>query len=121
MISTDEEALICDFAQVYHIYDYQSLPADYVGTLAVGLPDNSRIKRKLAGLQVSLETLLLSIIADKLSFIAWSKTKDAEKGKNRPTSITSKLLGKEEKATDVMSFDSPEEFEKARQRLLNGE
>lgn len=67
MISTDEEALICDFAQVYHIYDYQSLPADYVGTLAVGLPDNSRIKRKLAGLQVSLETLLLSIIADKLS------------------------------------------------------
>lgn len=122
MISTDEEALICDLAETYGIYSYRELPVITIGIFAVGLPDKSRIKKKLAGLEVDIETILLGIIADKLSFLAWAQTKDAEKGKNRPESILAKLLGKEEKKeSEIMAFSSPEEFEQARQRIINGE
>ena len=32
MIKTDEDALICDLAETYQIYDYKSLPAYMVAT-----------------------------------------------------------------------------------------
>lgn len=121
MINTDEDALICDLAETYGIYNYRELPVTMIGTLAVGLSDKSRIKRAMSKMPVDMDTLLLAVIADKLSFIAWTKTRDAEKGKNKPPSIASKLLGEKEIKTDVMAFDSPEEFERARQRILNGE
>ena len=41
MIATDEDALICDFAETYHIYDYRSLDVEYAATLAYGLRDDS--------------------------------------------------------------------------------
>ena len=47
MIKTDEDALICDLAETYQIYDYKSLPAYMVATFSVGLRENSRIKMKL--------------------------------------------------------------------------
>ena len=37
MIKTDEDALICDLAETYQIYDYKSLPAYMVATFSVGL------------------------------------------------------------------------------------
>ena len=70
MIDLDEDALICDFAETYHIYDYRSLPASMAATLAVGLRDDSRIKRKIiqeeSGLRVSSTELLLSILIDRV-------------------------------------------------------
>ena len=47
MIETDESALICDFAETYHIYDYRALPVSYAATLAYGLRSDSRIRLKL--------------------------------------------------------------------------
>ncbi len=41
MISRDEDALICDLAETYQIYNYKSLPARLVATLSVGLRDDS--------------------------------------------------------------------------------
>lgn len=61
------------------------------------------------------DVLLLATIADRLSFIAWSKTKDAEKGKNRPQSILEALIGKEK---DVTTYDTADEYELARRKLL---
>ena len=49
MIRFDEDALICDLAETYHIYDYRSLPVKLVATLSAGLRDDSRIKLKAAG------------------------------------------------------------------------
>lgn len=43
MINTDEDALICDFAETYHIYDYRSLPLHMAGIFACGLRPDSRI------------------------------------------------------------------------------
>lgn len=44
MIQTDEDALICDLAETYQIYDYRQLPAYQVAVFSYGLRDDSRIK-----------------------------------------------------------------------------
>ena len=58
MIEFDEDALICDLAETYHIFDYRSLPVQLVATLSVGLRDNSRIKMRAAGIPASKETIM---------------------------------------------------------------
>ena len=119
MIATDEVALMCDLAETYHIYDYRSLPPELVAAFSIGLRDNSRIKLKLNNQEYPLETLLLAIIADRLGILIWSKTKDAEKGRNKPQSIAEQLMPKADNkdSKDYMVFDSPEEFEKAMEEI----
>ena len=120
MIQTDRAALVCDFAETYHIYEFGRLPLMTVATLAVGLRDNSRIKMKMAGTQVTLDTQLLCAAVDRLSLLVWSKTKDAEKGRNRPMSILEAILH-EDVESDTMSFVSGEEFMAERARLIGGD
>ena len=116
MVATNESALICDMAETYNIYDYKALPCRLVATLAVGLRDNSRIKMELSGQSVSLQTMLLAAIADRLSLLVWSKTSDAEKGINKPKMIVDCLDGN---TTAELSdgFNSPEEFESQYRKL----
>ena len=121
MIKLDESALICDFAETYHILDYRALPLKTAAVLASGLRDNSRIMMKISGLQISPETALMAAAVDRLSLLFWAKTKDAEKGNNRPEPILAKLTGEiTTKDSDLQSFDTAEEFEAARQRILQG-
>src|SRR5690554_587261 len=120
MISLDEDALICDLAETYQIYEYRQLPPTKVAVFSLGLRDNSRIKMKLSGQTVPLETMLLAGIYDRLSILVWFQTKDGQKGINRPTSLTSLLLKKEQE-NDIVAFSSGEEFEKERRRLIGGE
>ena len=118
MVKADEDALICDMAETYHIYDWRKLPIRYVATLACGLPDDSRIKRKLSGQTISVDTMLMAIIADGVNFLVWSKTKDAEKNRNRPKSLFEQLTKPDsEKAS---GFNTIEEFEAARAKIING-
>lgn len=112
MLSTDEEALICDLAETYNIYDMWSLSPSMVATFSIGLRNNSRIKMKLSGQDYPLETILLASAVDRLSLLVWSKSKDAERGKNRPKSIVDSLIHKEIER-DNLVFDSPEAFEQA--------
>ena len=120
MISVDEDALICDLAETYQIYNYRQLPPLSVAVFSLGLRDDSRIKMKLNGQQVPLEILLLAGISDKLSTLVWFQTEDGQKGRNRPAMLTD-LLTNKEKDNDVVAFHSGEEFEKERQRLIGGE
>lgn len=113
--------MICDFAEVYGIYDYRRLPARYVGILAEGLSDNSRIKMAMSGVSIPRDTLILASIADSLSFIAWSKTKDAEKGRNRPSSLVTVLLGESDANSGIVTYNSADEYERARERILKGD
>lgn len=119
MIKLDEDALICDLAEVYHIFDYKQLPAYRVAVFSLGLSDSSRIKLKLTDRTVDFETMLLAGIFDKVSMLFWSKTKDAEKNKNRPTSVVEMLNGKQENQSKVVSFESGKDFEANRQRTLD--
>lgn len=118
MIALDEDALECDLAEYYHIYDMRSLPANKVATFSVGLRENSRIKLKLAGNKYPLDTLLIAAAVDRLSTLIWMKTNDGRKGVNRPESLLAKLVEKkEEKDKEIVSFDNPEDFEAAMQRI----
>ena len=121
MINLDEDALVCDLAETYQIYDYKQLPLNQVAVFAYGLRDNSRIKQIMSDQIVSLEITLLANIVDRLSISLWLQTKDGQKGVNRPTSIA-ELLKKNHKEEsderDYLVFDSGEDFENYRKALL---
>lgn len=123
MIATDEDALICDLAETYHIYDYRRLPVQTVAVFSLGLRENSRIKMKLSGSKISLEQSLLASIADRLGILIWQKTKDGSKGNNVPKSILATLNGEaeEKEKSEARLFISGEEFLKERERLLRKE
>jgi len=117
MIRTDKDALICDLAETYHVYDYKALPASLVASLVVGLRDDSRIKMKLSGAKAPAEIILLASIIDRLSVLVWMQTKDAQKGRNRPKSLLDIMYPKE---TNNTVYRTGEDFEKARKKLIEG-
>jgi hypothetical protein len=118
MIKVDENALICDLAETYQIYDYRSMPPSQVAIFASGLNANSRIMMKLSKAKAPTDIILLAGIVDRLGLLVWSKTKDAQKGKNQPKSILSGLYASNE-FNDVSAFTSGKDFEKERQRIIN--
>lgn len=120
MIAIDEDALICDLAETYQIYDYKSLPVFLVATLSVGLRENSRIKMKMGDARLPYSEFVLTLIADRLGNLLWSLSEDARKGKNRPAQLLEIIYRQENKTrnADVVTFDTPEEYESARRELL---
>lgn len=122
MINLDEDALICDLAETYRIYDYRQLPPIRVAVFACGLRDDSRIKMKISGQSVPLETLLLAGILDELRTLVWFQTEDGQKGNNRPVMLTNLLTNKQtDNKKDVIVFNSGEDFVEMRNRLVGGE
>lgn len=119
MLKLDREALICDLAETYSIYNYLDFPPTKIAIYAKGLRDNSRIKMIVNNQMVSNDTLLLAGILDRLSLLVWFKTKDGQKGKGKPVMISKMFTDKASKS--VLSFASGEEFEKIRSKLLGGE
>ena len=121
MIHTDRDALMCDMAETYGVFDLGSLPVATVATLAAGLREDSRIKMKIANVRVSEETILLAMMVDRLSLLWWAQTKDGQKGRNKPNSIVAELLGintNNSNKKDAEVFDSPADFEAARAALI---
>ena len=121
MINLDEDALVCDLAETYQIYDYKQLPLNQVAVFPYGLRDDSRIKQIMSDQIVPLETTLLASIVDRLSLSLWLQTKDGQKGVNRPMSIAAMLTknNKEESdERDYLVFESGEDFENYRKALL---
>ena len=119
MIATDEDALICDLAETYHIFNYRSLPVKMVATLAVGLREDSRIKLLMTGQKRPLNTLILSKISDEIAALIYGFSDDAKKNKNRPKSLVEWLLG-EAPEPETSVFSSPEDFERRKREILEG-
>jgi hypothetical protein len=119
MMAVDEEALICDLAQYYHIFDYRSLPPRTAATFAQGLPGDSRIARKLSGTKCSLSEMLLAGILDGASTIAWMLSENGKKDINRPASVLA-LLTKEDREEKLEGFSTPEEYEAEWRRITGG-
>lgn len=92
MAAADEDALRCDFAQVYHILDYRRLPLRTAAVFACGLPEDSRILRILSGSRIGVDTGLLARIFDALAVLVWHDTKDGHAGRNPPPSLFEKLM-----------------------------
>lgn len=119
MLSAAKPELVCDFAEVYHVYDYRALPCEYAATLAAGLSDDSRTIKKMTGKKADTNTYLLAAIADRLSVIVWQRTKDGAKNKNRPQMFTDILTGKaaQRGAEKPMSFRTKQDLDKALARF----
>lgn len=120
MLEADEDAVVCDLAETYHILDYKSLPVLTVATLVCGLRANSRIKQKINDAEYQLDEVLLAHIADRLGLVLCMLAR----GKmTKPPSLVDMLLGKNIKNDGndegVVSFSSPDEFELMRQAIIN--
>ena len=109
MINTDEDLFICDMAETYGVFNYRGLPLSLVATLSSGLRNNSRIRMKMDDAKVEFNTLMIAAMVDQLSFLAWTKTKDAEVGMNKPESIVKSILG-EKKDSQYETFETEKEF-----------
>lgn len=122
MIKLDEDALQCDLAETYNIYNYKELPASKVALFSYGLRDDSRIKMKMSGQKKPIETMLQASIADSLRILVWFKTKDGQKGKNRPQSFVDLINSTHnESEKEVVVFNSGKDFESRRLKLIGGE
>lgn len=115
MIAADENALICDLAETYHIYDYRALPVRTLAVLSAGLRDDSRIKTKLAGFPAPLSVLLMAGIIDRLNILLWRDTKDGRRGINQPKPLFRTEDKQEQKPT---AFASAEEYEAVKAKIL---
>lgn len=111
-----KEDMICDLAEVYHIYDYRRVPGRLLGTLVAGLGVNSRVYQKLAGQLVPTDILMQSLIVDELRRITYLLNGD--KNKTYPKPITESFLQDAKPDTGEMAFNTPEEFERTRAALL---
>lgn len=120
MIQLDEDALICDLLETYNIDDYKQLPLTKVAVFSCGLKESSRIMMRINSQKVPLETLVLASISDKLANLLWSKTKDGEKGRNKPKLLVESIQGVKQQENDEVSFNSGEDFEKARKDIIGG-
>lgn len=108
MLNRYHDELICDFAETYHIYDIYQLPAQLAATLAVGLGADSRVKTKIAGLEIPANTLLLAGILDKLSIINWHITGEPD---TLPPMIVPALFDKKEPQNKILAMNTGEDFE----------
>jgi hypothetical protein len=118
MVAIDEDALICDLWETYQVTDWRALPLQTAAVLAFGLSGDSRIKKAISKAPAyDLSDILLAVIADGVKLLAWMQTRDGQKGRNRPASITSKMT-EVEKPKEYKTFDTAEAFEAARARAL---
>lgn len=120
MVAVDEPALVCDFAETYHVYDWRALPATYAATLAAGLRDSSRIMMRLSGSKLTAEQLLLAAVADHVRLLVWQNTRDGHKGENQPQSMLQLMLNPDTGGEASEGFSSPEEFNAWRQSMIGG-
>lgn len=119
MYARNPDALTCDMAETYGIFDLKGVPVQLLATLAVGLRDDSRIKMAMTKTPVRDEIVLLAMIADCIRWIQWSLTESAMSGGKPPGSILDYYLGidREER---ISGYSTPEEFEEARRRIMEG-
>lgn len=118
MLAFDRDALVCDLAETYGIFDYRALPVPLLATLCTGLRDDSRIKMKMSGVKAAPGTLLLAAATDWLATLVWMQSEDGRKKRNRPRPVLAVLTGAGPQQTKVQAFASGEEFEAARARIL---
>lgn len=74
---------------------------------------------KMSGAKITLEQMMMAIIADNLQFLSWTKTKDAQHGKYKNKSILKTLNGEYEKEKDeLISFKTVEEYEEYMKQFI---
>ena len=119
MMSVDKDALLCDLAETYGVFDFRALPLMTIATLASGLRDSSRIKHKMNSLTEVPAEYTLVHIADAMSVLLSGLAGD---GKETPPLYADVMAGKHKNngKKEKQGFDSIEAFEAARKRFIDG-
>lgn len=94
-MAVDRDALLCDLAEVYHIYDFRALPVHTLAALACGLRADSRIMMKLAGVTYIPQYVMMAAMADNARLILHSLT--AKKNAQKPKLFAEALTESESK------------------------
>ena len=116
MASRDETALACDFASEYGIFDWRDLPIRTAATLAAGLRYNSRIAQSMAGLRVSIDTLLAASITDRLGMLIYGLSRaEGDPPKQMLPALMGTITDDEGQSA---SYLTGEDFEAARAALI---
>ena len=113
MFWADRDALICDLAETYGVFDYKELSAPLLATLAAGLREDSRSKMNLSGRKTGRTEVLLAAAVDRLSRIAWLLSFVCPAQGEPPRSVLNAILGEPERAGGMNAeiYDSPEAFD----------
>lgn len=118
-VKNNEDALICDLAETYQIYDWKSYHVSFIAILAAGLRQNSRSRMALDSVQADLNGSLLAIIHDDLQNLIYvTQSAHSRKKLKKPEYITDKIIhGVHKQATEYQGYESSEDYEKAWERL----
>ena len=103
-MAQDEDAVICGLARVYGLYDMRTVRPSVAGTLFAGLS------------KPTTDQILLAQCCDKLANLVWMFSKDGQDRINEPVSLVSVLMGEPEEESDMIGYDSPEDFWKEMER-----
>ena len=115
MLGADKDAVLCDLAETYGVYDLYQLPVMTLATLCSGLHENSRIKRKINGFNEVPAEYTLVHIADVLSMLINS----IAGSKKKPELYSDYMTGKR-KENKHSGFSSIDAFNAAREKIING-
>ena len=116
MAALDENALICDLAETYRIYDYRSLPLRMAAIFSAGLREDSRVRQKMRKEPATRDILLLASIVDRLTWIGHGLSGNKEQA----PSIVDIIYGVEPKKNEneIVSYESGEAYEAAKRKIL---
>lgn len=104
----DEDALICDFAEYYHVLSWRDLPVRTAATLAAGLRPCSRSYMKAVGVKADLTDSLLAMIHDRLADLISMLAGKNSKGISRIAEDV--IHGKPEKS-ETEQYDAVYDFD----------
>ena len=114
MIAADEDAFICDMAEIYGVFDWRALPLSTAATLAAGLGPGSRSEGARLGLRVPLRDYLTARIADHLALVLRFL-----QGVEAPRLWSDEMIRKKaEPSREAGAFRTPEEFEAWRSKQM---
>jgi len=116
MIAADEDALICDMAEIYGVFDWKALPLQTAATLAAGLGPGSRCEGARLGLRVPVRDYLTALCADRLALVLRFL-----QGVEAPRLLSDEMIRKKaEPSGEAGAFRTPEEFEAWRSAQFGG-
>lgn len=116
MLSVDRDALLCDLAETYGVYDLRALPVQTLAVLSFGLRSDSRIMMKLAGMTYIPPVVLMASICDNITMFRHNLL--ASEHDKLPRLYTDAILGKAE-SSDIRSFRSVDDFMAELERIDN--
>lgn len=120
MYALDKDALVCDFAETYHVLDMWALPVPLLAVLASGLREDSRIMMKMGGITYIPAYISAAKAADELAMLMYSFTEDAAKGRNRPELLSDFIVDRKEPKPTNQGYNSGEDFLAAWEKITKG-